>query len=262
MQQICDDLADEHTALDAVVASLPTPAWDQATPAAGWSIRDAISHLWFFDQRATMALSADTVADFLIDSEAMLTASAAGGPDESVEVGRAMSAGELLESWRIDRARMVALARTVDPSSRIPWYGPAMAARSFLTARLMETWAHGQDVRDSVGLGPEASDRLRHVAHIGVRARPYAYAINGLTPLAGDVYVELEAPSGGSWMWGDESCADRVTGPAVDFCLVVTQRRHVSDTALVASGTGAAEWMSIAQAFAGPPGGGRRPVAQ
>ncbi len=259
MQQICDDLTDEHAALDDVVASLPAPVWDDSTPAAGWSIRDAISHLWFFDQRAAMALSPDTVADFLADAEAMLAASAAGGPDESVEVGRAIAVPELLDAWRADRARLLALARTVDPSSRIPWYGPAMAARSFLTARLMETWAHGQDVRDALGLPPEVSDRLKHVAHIGVRARPFAYAINRLTLPSSDVRVELDAPGGGTWTWGDESSVDRVTGAAIDFCLVVTQRRHVADTGLVTTGPGAAEWMGIAQAFAGPPGSGRRP---
>jgi len=133
-----------------------------------------------------------------------------------------------------------------------------MAARSFITARLMETWAHGQDVRDSLGLAPEASGRLRHVAHIGVRARPFAYATNQRDLPAGDIRVELRSPDGETWAWGDETAPDRVVGDALDFCLVVTQRRHVDDTALDVAGPLAAEWMSIAQAFAGPPGGGRR----
>jgi uncharacterized protein (TIGR03084 family) len=65
------------------------------------------------------------------------------------------------------------------------------------------------------------------------------------------VRVELAAPSGAVWAWGDADSSERITGPAEDFCLVVTQRRHVDDTALVVEGTVAREWMEIAQAFAG-----------
>ncbi|MEY4371235.1 MAG: hypothetical protein RL219_4 [Actinomycetota bacterium] len=258
MQQICDDLEAEHAALDAVVAPLDASAWGQSTPAAGWSIGDSISHLWFFDQRARLALHPDTVEEFRADA-ARLTSGLTSGVDPSVEVGRAITPAELLANWRADRSRLIALARSVDPSARIPWYGPAMAARSFITARLMETWAHGQDIRDALGLAPEATERLRHVAHIGVRARPFAYATNSRALPDADVRVELRSPSGELWEWGDASSVDRVTGSALEFCLVATQRRHVADTSLAVSGPLAAEWMGIAQAFAGPPGGGRRP---
>jgi uncharacterized protein (TIGR03084 family) len=135
-----------------------------------------------------------------------------------------------------------------------------MAARSFATARLMETWAHGQDVADALGVRREPTDRLRHVAHIGVRARPFSYAVRGLDVPAGEVYVALDPPSGGEpWTWNDPTAPDRISGPALDFCLVVTQRRHPADTSLVVDGPLAAEWIAIAQAFAGPPGEGRRP---
>lgn len=254
MQAICDDLSAEHAALDRIVATLPDAAWDRPTPAAGWSIRDGLSHLWFFDQRARLALV--SVEEYRADSERLM-AGLSTGIDPSVEVGRAITPTELLWAWRADRQLLVATAREVDPSARIPWYGPAMAARSFLTARLMETWAHGQDVRDALGLPPEVSDRLKHVAHIGVRARPFAFGINGRSLPATDVRVELDAPDGSVWTWGDETAVDRVSGSAIDFCLVVTQRRHVADTRLVVSGDAATEWMSFAQAFAGPPGGGR-----
>ena len=259
MHPICDDLAGEHAALDAVVAPLSADVWDEATPAAGWTIRDSISHLWFFDQRARMALSPETLADFRADAERLLASGAASGPDPSVEVGRALRPHELLAAWRADRGRLLDLARTVDPSARIEWYGPAMGARSFITARLMETWAHGQDVRDALGLAPEVSDRLRHVAHIGVRARPYAYAVNGRALPEREVRVVLDVPGGGEWTWGDPAAPDKVSGAAIDFCLVVTQRRHAADTALVVEGRLAEEWLGLAQAFAGPAGPGRRP---
>jgi uncharacterized protein (TIGR03084 family) len=252
MDDLCDDVAAEHEALDAVVAE--SADWDLATPADGWSIRDAISHLWFFDQRALLAL---TDADaFAADAERLL----ATGVDASVEPGRSMSRDELLTAWRSDREGLVAYARTVQPSTRVPWYGPPMAARSFLTARLMETWAHGQDVVDALGVERAPTTRLRHVAHIGVRARPYSYVVNGRILPDADVRVELDAPDGTTWSWGDDASTDRVAGPALDFCLLVTQRRHLDDVSLTIEGDGAREWMSFAQAFAGPAGPGREPL--
>jgi uncharacterized protein (TIGR03084 family) len=252
MQELCDDLAAEHAALDAVLDAATD--WDAPTPAEGWSIRDTVSHLWFFDQRALLALT-DPEA-FAADAVVLLER----GVEISVEPGRRIEADELRATWRRDRGALIDHARTVDPSMRVPWYGPAMGARSFITARLMETWAHGQDVVDVVGADRPVTDRLRHVAHIGVRARPFSYAVNERPMPAADVYVGLEAPGGGLWEWGDVATPDRVTGPALDFCLLVTQRRHLSDTSLEVSGPAAAEWMSIAQAFAGPPSGGRPPL--
>jgi len=253
MRGICNDLHLEHLVLDALVAPLTEGQWSLATPAEGWSIRDQISHLWFFDQRAALALR-DPEA-FAADAQRLI---AAGGTQASVEPGRAITASELLAAWRADRADLVKLARTVDPSSRVPWYGPAMAARSFLTARLMETWAHGHDIADALGAFLPATERLKHVAHIGVRARPFSYLINGLPLPEVAVYVALTAPDGSVWSWG-EPAADSVRGEALDFCRVVTQRRHLSDTSLVVHGPAATEWISIAQAFAGEPGGGRAP---
>ena len=113
----------------------------------------------------------------------------------------------LLDGWRSDRARLVEYARTVDPKARVPWYGPAMGARSFITARLMETWAHGQDVADALGVTRQPTDRLRHVAHIGVGARRFSYVANGRPVDETPVRVELVAPSGELWVWGPDDAA-------------------------------------------------------
>ena len=129
------------------------------------------------------------------------------------------------------------------------------------TARLMETWAHGQDVADTLGLARAPTARLRHVAHIGARTRDFAYLLNGRRVPAEQFRVELSAPDGELWAWGPAAAAQRVTGPALDFCWLVTQRRHRSDLALRAEGAEADEWLGIAQAFAGPPGTGRGPAA-
>jgi len=133
----------------------------------------------------------------------------------------------------------------------------------------METWAHGQDVADTLGVTRTATRRLRHVAHLGVRARPYAYAVRGRQVPPAPVLVELVSPEGERWDWvagaGEGTGAgpvDRVSGNALDFCLVVTQRRNVADTGLEVRGRAADDWMAIAQAFAGPPGPGRPPRAR
>jgi len=252
MREICDDLTAENDDLDNIVAGLDEAQWSIETPSPGWAIRDQISHLWFFDQRALMALT-DPEA-FVEDVQWLL---ANGGTDASVEPGRSMDSADLLRRWREDRRQLVSAAVEIDPSTRVPWYGPPMAARSFITARLMETWAHGQDVADALGVARRPTRRLRHVAHIGVRARPFSYAVHSMKMPDADIAVRLTGPEGEGWDWGESSC-DVVAGSALDFCLVVTQRRHITDTRLQIDGPAATEWMSIAQAFAGTAGTGRR----
>ncbi len=253
MRSICDDLAAEHSDLDDMVADLGNAQWRVDTPSPGWEIRDQLSHLWFFDQRAVMALT--DPAAFADDTQWLV---ANGGTDASIAPGRSIEPAELLQRWRDDRRTLIDVASVVDPAARVPWYGPPMAARSFITARLMETWAHGQDVADALGIVRRPSARLRHVAHLGVRARPYSYAIHGITLPTVDVTVRLTGPHGVQWSWG-ESSDDTISGSALDFCLVVTQRRHLADTRLSVSGDAAAEWMAIAQTFAGGAGTGRQP---
>ncbi len=167
------------------------------------------------------------------------------------------SVGSLLQYWRRTRHRLHDELRTVTDGRKLLWFGPPMSAASMATARLMETWAHGLDVADALGAHPVATDRLRSIAHIGVRTRNYAYVVNGLTPPAEVFYVHLRAPDGGTWTWGPADAAQRVTGSAEDFCALVTQRRPVAELDVVAHGPDAAHWLTIAQAFAGPPGAGR-----
>ena len=139
----------------------------------------------------------------------------------------------------------------------MPWFGPPMSPTSMATARFMETWAHGLDVHEALGVEPERVDRIRHVAHLGVRTRDFAFATHGLDVPAEEFRIDLAAPDGDVWTWGPEDAAQTVTGSAYDFCRLVTQRVHRADTDLVASGPDADRWLDIAQAFAGPPGEGR-----
>jgi len=246
MSALLDDLAAEHASVDALIAgadlSLPTPA-------EGWTIGDTVAHLWFFDREATTALVdpdefARIIERLLADQDAYMAT--------SLTDGKALS-NELPAVWRRTRSDLLAALRAADPATKVPWYGPPMSPASFATARLMEYWAHGQDIADGLGVTREPTNRLRHICHLGVRTRGFSYAVRGQAATEGDIYVELTGPDGDSWTWGDPAAPDRVTGSAVEFCLVVTQRRHVADTALEVTGPVAAEWMSIAQAFAGGP---------
>jgi uncharacterized protein (TIGR03084 family) len=253
--ELTTDLAAEHADLDALVAGLDEPGFDTPTPAEGWSVRDQLSHLAWFDREAVRAALdpegfTATLPDALADD---------AFTERAAVEGRAMSGAEVLGWWRAARAEVLGALAGLDPSTRIPWYGPPMSAASFTTARLMETWAHGQDVADALGVERDPTDRLRHVAFLGVRALPNSYRVRDLPVPEVPVRVELVAPSGQVWSWGDEGAADHVRGPALDFCLVATQRRHVDDTALEAEGPVATEWLRLAQAFAGPAGPGRPP---
>jgi uncharacterized protein (TIGR03084 family) len=189
-----------------------------------------------------------------------------GDPMEAHLVrGRSMDGDALLAWWEEAHTGMMAAFTGADPTTRVPWFGPPMGVLSFISARVMETWAHGVDVADALGVRREPTERLRHVAHLGVRTRPFSYLVRGRDVPLGRIDVELTSPTGESWIWtagasDDGEPPSTVEGTALDFCLVVTQRRNVADTGLVISGEPAADWMSVAQAFAGPPGPGRPAV--
>jgi uncharacterized protein (TIGR03084 family) len=259
------ELAAEEAALDERVASLDPAGWATPTPAEGWSIADELSHLCFFEETATLALTDPAAFATHARELAAYIGSGMSGDGPDVAIGRSSPGSELLERWRRARAATVdaaVAAEAADPKTRVPWYGPPMSIASFLTARLMETWAHGVDVGDALGLPPMATDRLRHVCTIGVKARPYAFTIHEVADPGDAVHVELTAPDGSTWGWGEEGAGDRITGPALDFALLVTQRRHLDDTALVVEGPTARAWTAVAQAFAGPAGPGRAPLTE
>ena len=181
-------------------------------------------------------------------------------PDGTGDLAEELAAtppAQLLADWRTTRAGLHAALRSVPSGRKLLWFGPPMSAASMATARLMETWAHGLDVADALGVAVKPSPRLRSIAHLGVRTRDFAFTVHGLTPPAEPFRVELTAPGGDVWSWGPADAAQRVTGPALDFCYLVTQRRARSELDLTAVGADAQRWLQIAQAFAGPPGEGR-----
>jgi uncharacterized protein (TIGR03084 family) len=243
------DLRAESDDLDRVVASGGPDAPRTPTPAVGWTVGDTLGHLWYFDREGRRALEdpegfAAGLEVVMADPEAFMTA----------HLTKIRRLGEsLIPAWREERRLIIAALEATDPQARVPWYGPSMSPMSFATARLMETWAHGQDIADALGTPRTPTDRLRHIADLGVRTRDFSYLVKGRPAPDTPVFVVLTGPSGAQWAWGDPNAANRIEGPALDFCLLVTQRRLAEDLSLRVTGEAALEWMSVAQAFAGAP---------
>lgn len=256
LTELLADLAAESSELDDLIADLDETGWDTPTPAPGWAVRHQVAHLAWTD-RAALTSATDP------DRFAAQLARAIGDPQGYVQAGAdegaALPAADLLARWRDGRRKLADTLPLLPRGVKLPWFGPPMSPASMVTGRLMETWAHGQDVADALGAVRVPTARLRHVAWIGVGARAFSFAANGLPAPRAEVRVELVAPDGSLWTFGPEDAPERVSGPALDFCLLVTQRRHRADLALRADGPGADRWLDVAQAFAGPPGAGRRP---
>jgi uncharacterized protein (TIGR03084 family) len=254
MRALTADLAAESAELYEVLSVLAEPEWERATPAEGWSVRDQVVHLAWGDDAAVLA--ATEPERFRVEADADMAAGM-DFPDRIVARHRGLSGAEAF-AW-LQRARRGYLDTfaALDPGTKLPWYGPPMSAASSVTARLMETWAHGQDVVDALGLTRRPTARLRHVAHLGVRTLGWSFRVRGLPEPDAAVRVELAGPDGDLWTWGDPGAADRVRGTAEEFCLVVTQRRHRRETGLTVVGPVADAWLDVAQAYAGAPGPGR-----
>ena len=252
--EIVDDLRAESEALDALVAGIDADQWALPTPAPGWTVAHQIGHLLWTDTVALLSITDEAAfGDLVTAAQAEIDTFV----DDTADDRAATPPQHLLADWRRTRNELHAALKTVPDGRKLAWFGPPMGAASMATARLMETWAHGLDVADALGVTVEPSARLRSIAHLGVRTRDFAFTVHGRTPPAEAFRVELRAPGGGQWAWGPEDAAQRVSGSALDFCYLVTQRRPRNALDLTAVGSEADTWLGIAQAFAGPPGSGR-----
>jgi len=262
MKPTCDDLRAEYHELADFCDRLTPEQWRLRTDFYDWTPFDEVAHLCFFDETALK--SATDPAAFEQDTATLNRRLGAG--EEISAIARSvyghLEGAELVRHWRSRHDTLVDALARLDPKDRLAWYGPTMSARSFATARLMETWAHGQDIWDALAVQRPVSGRLRHIAHIGVTTFGWTFVNRGL-PVPGIMpHVRLRAPDGSAWTWGEPSDTDFVQGDAEDFCLVVTQRRHRDDTGLECRGEAANRWMSMAQCFAGPPADGPSPGAR
>ncbi len=256
---VLHDMLSEYRALADFCQTLSAAEWQRPSAFYGWTPWDEVAHLAYFDRTALCSI--EEPARF--EREAAELGALMRRGDAISAVARqaygALDGPGLLALWRCRFEALAAALAVLDPKARLAWYGPPMSARSFATARLMETWAHGQDVWDVMGQRRPATARLKRIAHLGVTTFGWTFVNRGLPAPAVQPYVELQAPDGSAWTWGERDSAHVVSGTAEDFCLLVTQRRHVDDTGLHCSAGPVARWLSIAQCFAGPPADGPAP---
>ena len=250
MDPICDDLEAETVALSNVVGSLDEEQWRAPTVAEGWDSHETILHLGSTDLLCCLAVKDPKTFAVMRESLANGEVSANGLGGSEVQT---MTGCQLWEWFLNGRMEMIEGLRTSDPKSRITWLGPDIGARSMATSRLLETWTHSHDLADTFGCDYPQTDRLRHIAHIGVVTREFSYLNRGLSPPTQPVRVELMSPSGEQWVWGPEDAADRVHSTAYEFCKVITRRVPVDESAVKTEGDLAAEWMQIAQPWIEPP---------
>ena len=250
MQQ-AQDFLDESEALHALIAPLDNAVFEKPTLFKEWTLNNILRHLHFWNISADLTLTDEPAFDALL-------AQVMGG----LKAGRllefeekyldGLSGQALLAAW-IEKARAMTPAyAAADPKSRIKWAGPSMSARSGITARLMETWAHGQAVYDALGVERQDGDRIGNIVRLGVNTFGWTYKNRKMDVPEAMPYVRLIAPSGAVWEYGDKSADERVEGSATEFCQTVTQCRNVGDTQLKVTGEVATEWMGMAQCFAGP----------
>lgn len=264
MQQ-ATDFCDESDALAVILEPLSDAEFDMPTQFKDWTIDDVIGHLHMFNVAALDTLHSDTA--FATFFTPIATAMAAGKTMVQTQYSwlDGLRGRALFEQWRETSGQVAQAYSDSDPKRRLKWAGPDMSALSCITARQMETWAHGQEVFDVLGQERIEQDRIRNIAHLGVSTFGWTFINRGLSVPEPAPYVRLTGPSGVIWNWNTPQDENAVHGNAVDFARVVTQVRNIADTSLKTVGQAAADWMATAQCFAGPvnepPAKGARHIA-
>ena len=251
MSGIAEGFTQECEALAGLLGGLAVSDWRLVTAFFDWTIADEVMHLRLTDGFGLVSMSDPVAFRRLV---AAVRADQAAGIELSQRMRSefgALAPAALLAAWTDGWINLGQRLAKADPGSRLSWFGPDIGLAAFAAARQMEVWAHGQDIYDRLGLRRFNTDRIRPVCDLGVRTQGWSFRNRGLERPAAP-RVCLTAPSGAAWAW-NEDADEVIAGPAEDFALVVTQRRHVDDTELDVRGRGARTWMEIAQCFAGPP---------
>jgi enediyne biosynthesis protein E11 len=255
-QNVIDDLRAESEQIDRMVADLDEQEWRIPTPAPGWTVADQVAHLAFIFKLAGTAASAPAVFAAMAQKAQK---DFDGAVNAALAEYRALTPASLLARWQAERDAAIAALAAVPAESVVPWLVNPLPPAVLACAGMMELFAHGQDIADTTGADVVRTDRIGRIVGFALLTRDFGYQARGLTPPDTQFRFELTAPSGTVWEFGPADSDQRVTGPAVDFCLLVTRRRHRADVAVVASGNLADAWLDIAQAYRGPAGAGRAP---
>ncbi len=252
MIQQAIDFREESDALYQLLEPIAADDYQRKTQFKDWTINDVLGHLHMWNWAADISLNdSDAFEKFLASLiEALTTGTSLQDFEGNWRKG--LNNKELLQEWRSFYIKTSKLFEEADPKLRVKWFGPDMSVRSSITARLMETWAHGQEVYDMLGVVRKNRDRIKNIAVLGVNTFGWTYTNRSMDTPKDKPYVKLTAPSGEIWEWNDPSTDNLVEGAAEDFCQVVTHVRNIGDTSLNVVGETATQWMSIAQCFAGP----------
>jgi len=248
-----DNFLDESESLHALVADLDAAGFAAEPRFKRWTIDQILQHLHYFNRMATLSLADPEGfrAEYAVFAEGRKAESSMLGITDRLLKG--LRGPALRDAWIATAREVRAAFAAADPKARVAWAGPDMSARSAITARLMETWAHGQAIWDALGRMRPDGDRIRNIAHLGVSTYGWTFRNRGEEPPEPMPFVRLRAPSGRVWDWGDAREDERIEGAATAFCQVVAQTRNVADVDLSVTGRNAARWMAWAQCFAGPP---------
>lgn len=252
MIQQAIDFREESEALYRLLEPIPDEDFGLVTQFKNWTINDVLTHLHIWNWAADLTLRDPAGFEGFLRQVAASVAKGSLRAFENEWI-QGLKNRELLETWHSFCLTMSDHYAAADPKARVKWAGPDMTVRSKITARLMETWAHGQEVYDVLGVERVNQDRIWNIAMLGVKTFGWTFACRGLEVPGKPPYVRLTAPSGAIWEWNEPSEENRIEGSATEFCQVVTQVRNVADTKLRVKGEVAARWMSMAQCFAGPP---------
>jgi uncharacterized protein (TIGR03084 family) len=255
-QQVISDLVAEGDVVDSLVADLDDARWALPTPAPGWTVKHQIAHLAFvFGLAGTAAADAEKF-------KAMMSRTG-GDLDTAVNAALADYLSDLpevlLSRWRTQRDAAVKALDAVPGDALVPWLVRPLPPAVLACAGMMELFAHGQDIADALGVRVPRTDRIRHLVQFVTLVWDFGYQARGLPTPDVRFRYELVAPSGQLWEFGPPDARQRITGLAVDFCLLATRRRHRDDLEVTATGEEADRWLDIAQAYRGPAGPGRAP---
>jgi uncharacterized protein (TIGR03084 family) len=249
VEAFCDEVLELWTLL----ASIQTNDWQRVTAFRNWTVHDVVLHLYAGDFTAIISVNDAHAFRELREAIQRIRASGLSMLEESKLRFPVMTSSELLTAWKHQAERLGALLDSKAPGDRVAWSGPSMSVPTFAAARQMETWAHGQEIFDVLGIERMPRERIRHIALLGVKTFDWSYRNRGLSAPEAKPAVRLTLPSGLQLEWNTSTRDSSIEGTAFEFCQVITQVRHVDDTSLFVNGTVARQWMEIAQCFAGPP---------
>ena len=252
MFQQPDDFKNESEALFELINELSDDQLYRQTQFKNWTINDIITHLHMWNWAADLSLNDESaLLEFIGQVKSKIPQ--IGMRKFETDWINGLAGQALVSRWREYYTEMAARWVDADPRIRLKWAGPDMSVLSSITARLMETWAHGQAVYDQLGVKRVDTDRIHNIAVLGVNTFKWTFLNRNWTVPDHVPCVVLAAPSGERWSWNESNLDNRISGSATEFCQVVTQTRNIADTQLKVSGPVAERWMANAQCFAGTP---------